>query len=210
MKFLPRPLQSTLAVTLMPTISAALWNVPPSPRFAAGPSLSRPAGEGQVDGVCEQVNGICVKVYEVYAQVDAACVTADIVIRQFNGSHKKIDVACGKLHHRFSWIVTSPIRSIYFPGNILPDGDCQISTTNSAIRRAAGHASLPLARLREREGPAAKRWEGEGARSPATTFHEAPRTPSHPRSNPINSSSLSLALASLPSSSSAAIWRLSL
>ncbi len=40
--------------------SAALWNVPPSPshRFAVGPSLSRPAGEGQVDVLCMRVDAL--------------------------------------------------------------------------------------------------------------------------------------------------------
>jgi hypothetical protein len=106
--------------------------------------------------------------------------------------------------------VNSAKQSIYFPDKVRTDRIHLNSTSDCEIRRTTDHANLPLARLREREGPAAKRWEGEGARSPATTSHEAARTPSHPRSNPINSSSLSLALASLPSSSSAAIWRLSL
>jgi hypothetical protein len=110
----------------------------------------------------------------------------------------------------FDRVSDSVKKSECFADRILTDRIQLNSTTNCQIRKVTSHANLPLARLREREGPAAKRWEGEGARSPAITSHEATSTPRHPRSNPINSSSLSLALASLPSSSSAAIWRLSL
>jgi len=153
-EFLPQSSQSALAVTLMPTASAAPWNVPPSPshRFAAGPSLSRKAGEGQVDGVWLQI---------------------DVLFRQFSVFRTKIDVSREKLYAIFGRIVTSAIQLIYFPSKVLADRIYLNSTTDCEIRRITGHANLPLARLQERGGPAAKQWEGEGARSLADTLHEA-------------------------------------
>ena len=62
-------------------------------------------------------------------------------------------------------ITTSENRFICFSSKVCTDRMHLNSATNRGIWRLICHENLPLARLREREGPAAKRWEGEGARS---------------------------------------------
>ena len=87
---------------------------------------------------------------------------------QFNTFHKKVDAPSRKYDAIF-WQDDNLSETVYLlsrQGSHRPNSPelyCRLPNPKSNRPR-----QLPLARLREREGPAAKRWEGEGG-----TLHKA-------------------------------------